>query len=308
MYDIYTKITNSYEDNKYFLTLSRCSTLFLPFPLMKTKSLIFTALAIAAAIAAVSCECSSKKTQGPTTEEIQTQKQALSDSVLARIDTLAEKYADERLNSFRIKSFELTEEEKMVKPDYLLAPSEAKDCITKLQKINALAIYSMEYSIRKLYDMPTDETSNAIAKLAAEINFPVDADYLCKELPISEKIKKIYASFKERGEIAYFWQYHNAILVETGYLVAQNPELFFCRITEEQWQSKNSSIRTLKKAVEELAPYDPEMAQLLEWRKRNSVYKPGEQTEAINSSLQSAKEFRIANKNRFLAKRNALLL
>jgi len=274
---------------------------------MKTKSFILIALAMVAAISVVSCKCCSKKSQEPTQEEIQLQKQALADSVLAEIDALVDQFAKESSNSYRIRTFELTEEEKMVKPDYLLDPSEAKNFVTKSQKMNALAIYGIECTVRRLYDMPCEEVLEVLAKLAAEVNFPVDMDFQRSDAPVSEKVKKCYEAFKERGEIADFWQYHNAILVEKGYLVAQNPDLFFSRITEEQWQSKSAARKTWLKAIEKLAPYDPEMAQLLEWRNKNRIYKSDEQRDMNNISLKSAKEFRIASKDKYIARRNALL-
>jgi len=271
------------------------------------KSYIFIALAMVAALSVVSCKCCSKKSQEPTQEEIQVQKQALADSVLAEIDALADQYAKERSNSFRIRTFELTEEEKMVKPDYLLDPSEARNFVTKSQKINALAIYAVEYGVRKIYDMPVDEVSEVMAKLATEVNFPIDVKHESSNAPISEKIIKLYEAYKERGESADFWQFQVAIVIENSYIIAQNPELFFSKITEEQWQSKIASGKTWFKAIEELAPYDPEMTQLLERRNKNRTYKSDEERDIHNSSLKSAKEFRIANKDKYIANRNALL-
>jgi len=60
---------------------------------------------------------------------------------------------------------------------------------------------------------------------------------LILKMPLSEKIKKEYEACRERGDLAYFWQFQYAIMIETGYIIAHNPELFFSKITEEQWQA-----------------------------------------------------------------------
>jgi len=273
------------------------------------KSNIIIALAMVAALTMVSCKNNKKSAQSqePTQEEVQEMKQELADSVLAEIDALIDQFANERSNSYRIRAFELTDKEKTVKPDYLLDPSEVNNMVTKTQKINALAIYTIEYGVRKIYDMPLDEISESIARLVTDLNFPVDIEHVRSDASVSEKVKKVYSAFKERCEIADFWQYQSALMAENGYIVAQNPDIFFSRITEEQWQSKTAAHKILVKAVDELAPYDEEMSLLIEWRDKYRVYKSDEQSDTVNSSLQSSKEFRIANKDKYIARRNALL-
>jgi len=256
---------------------------------------------------AMMVSCKNTRTADPTPEEIKQQKQALADSVLADIDALAEQFYNTQSKSFKLKSMELTEEEKMVKPDYLLDPSVASNFVTKSQKVNALAIYAVERIVRTLYDMPCDEVTEVVAKLAAEINHPIDADYMTSEAPESEKMKRDYEICKERGDLAYFWQFQYAVMSELSYIVASNPELFYSKITEEQWQIFCSRFMTIEESVEKLAEYDEEMSQLLEYKNKYEPYPSEAQIDIVNQTIETAIQFHIANKNKYVARRNALL-
>jgi len=272
------------------------------------KSYIFIALAMVAGLTTVSCKCSSNKTesQGPTHEEVQEMKQALADTVLAEIDRLAEQYFDASTKTFILKELELTDAEKLVKPGYLLDPSAASNFVTKSQKVNALAIYFVELGIRKIYDMPQEETKEAIAKLAVEVNHPIDADFLLGA-PTSEKIKKDYEICKERGDLSYFWQFAYAIIVETSYLLVQDPDLFFSKITEEQWQNYRNKYTPVYRAIEELSKYDEEMSALMSIIIKYKAASTKDEARTVETTMESAKQFRIANRDKYIARRNALL-
>jgi len=267
-----------------------------------------TLIACVAVCCAMMASCKSAKTAEPTSEEIQAQKVALADSVLAEIDALAEQFYDTQSKSFSIKSMKLTDAEKMIKPDYLLNPSVASTLVTKSQKINALAIYFVELSVRMLYEMPCDEVKEVIARLAAEVNHPIEGESLMSNAPASDKIKREYEICKERGELAYFWQFKDALIVEIDYIMSQNPELFFNNITEEQWQAFHSGRLIRRKAIVELAKYDEEMAIVLNQSDKNKItVSSDEELKRILQSKDSVKQFRIATKDKYTARRNALL-
>jgi len=274
---------------------------------MKTKSFIIVALAMVAALSMVSCQCNSKKTQKPTQEEVQQQKQALADSVLAEIDAIAEKLYDASSKSFRLQFLTLTDKEKLVKPDYLLDPSIAYTLVNKTQKINALAIYCLEKGVRKIYDMPCEEVNEAIAKLAIDLNFPMDMEYVAGEAPLSEKMRKTYETCKERGEQNLFWQFEYATFLEINYVIANDPELFFNKITEEQWVAYYERKTEALNAIKELAKYDEEMALLWDFRNKNMVTSSEEEREKMFSSFESSRQLYKENKDRFSEIRNALL-
>jgi len=117
----------------------------------------------------VSCKNNKKsQNQEPTPEEIQAQKVALADSVLVQIDAIYENFQKASEESFKIGELILTEEESMIKPDYLLEPSFANTLVTKSQKVNALGIYLMDLAARIIYDMPLDETKEVITSICPE--------------------------------------------------------------------------------------------------------------------------------------------
>jgi len=251
--------------------------------------------------------CKNAKTAEPTPEEIQAQKQALADSVLAEIDAFAERYFDASSHCFKVGGLELSEKEKNVKPDYLLDPSIVNTFITRSQKINALAIYYVERALRKAYDMPQEEVKDAIAKLALELNYPIDVDFWMSDAPTSEKVKREYNAFKERNELSFFWQFQNAIIRECDYIIAQNPELFFSKITEDQWLAFNTNRNTEVNAIDELAKYDEEMALFCEFRNKSRITVPKEEIHQKNASLESARQYYVTYKDVYIAGRNALL-
>jgi len=273
----------------------------------KTLSLI--ALAALCCTLMAACQNNNKKTQNqePSQEEIQVQKQALADTVLSQIDAIAEQMFDASKKGFKIKEMELTPEEKAIKPDYLLDLSAANSMVTKSQKVNALAIYVIDYSVRRIYDMPLEEAKQTIIKLAAEVSNSFDADKYLNETTLSEKLRVVYENCKKNGELVFFWQYCYATSMETGYVIANNPELFFSKITDEQWHNFEAVYLSLKKAAMELAKYDDEMAQVVDFILKNRIIVTDDKRVQVNNSVESAKQFRIANKDKYIARRNALL-
>jgi len=280
-------------------------------PLKKTNNNIMkrtlNLIALVAICSAMMVSCKNAKNVDPTQEEIQEQRVALADSVLAEIDSLTAQLLDVWEKSFDLGCFVLTPAEKAVKPDYLLDPAAADTLVRKSQKINAMAYYIVDNVIRKLYDMPIEETKAAIAKLAADLNHPIDADFMTSDAPRAEKIKKEYEVCKERGDVAYFWQFQNAIITETCYVTSQNPELFFSKMTEDQWQNFRKRIETIEESLLRLAQYDEEMAQLYDIVVNYKSFSSIEARNDIDKSVETAKNYRIANKNKFSVRRNFLL-
>jgi len=271
------------------------------------KSYILLALAMVAALSMVSCK-NNKKAQEPTQEEVEQMKQALTDTVLAWIDKFADVYCCAYENGVMLRGFELTEQEKLIKPDYLLDPAQVNNLVTRNQKICALAIYLVENDVRKIYDMPLDETNEAIAKLVADLNYPIEYDgNEIKDRSLSDRIKAEYNSCKENGTVSDFWVFQEAFGTELNYLIAQNPDLIFNRITDEQWQANVSRIRSCGEVITYIADYDEELAAFRTYMNKYRVSSSNEEWEKINATKESAKQFRIANKDNYSARRKALL-
>jgi len=267
------------------------------------KSYFIIALATFAALSVSSCKNNNKKTTVAAPEQVQQQKAALADSVLAQIDLIAEEYFDATSKCFRLRNIELTEKEKMVKPDYLLDLSAANTLVTKTQKVNALAYYIIEYGLRKAYDMPLEEAKATILKLASDINHPIDFDLANYET----QIRQVYRDCKEKEELTYFWQFQHAIIAEFTYITSRNPELFFSKISQQQRQSFADRVDSYIKAMKKIAQYDDEMAYAYFLFKKYRIFPTDDQMIQAYNSPESIIEFQIENKDKYAARRNALI-
>jgi len=229
-----------------------------------TKKLLFPALAIVAVLSMVSCRNRVKHPAliEPSPEEIEAEKSALADSVLAKIDACFEVFKNESDKGIRFNALDLSEQEKLVKPDYLLEPSFANTLVTRKQKVAAFAIYIVELGVRSAYGMPVKDVKDVIAKLALDVDHPIDFDLLNSDTPPSESLKETYEICKERGDVAYFWLFHNALILEINYLLSCNPELFFSKFTDAEIASTQESIKSVINAFQALSSCDGEMSRI----------------------------------------------
>ena len=271
------------------------------------KYYLFIALAMVAAMS-VSCKNNNKKLQKANAEVVEAAKTVLADDVLATIDEYGQIYLDECSN-YDIQEFiaaHLTDEEKLVKPDYLLDPAQTSGLVTKSQKFAALAILSSERTIREAYGMPVEKSVEAQARLALDINYPFHNNEL-KDLKTSDKIRRFYEVCKERGELAYFWKLNSAFMTEFLYLMVYNPDLFLNNITDEQWSSFRKRYDSFLSTVRILAKYDEEIASIVNIiNETNSVSNDEETSEAFATKESGINKI-IENKDKYIARRNALL-
>jgi hypothetical protein len=158
-----------------------------------------------------------------------------------------------------------------------------------------LSALSVDRKIAELYDMPTDDYSKAITKLAADINDPS-----FKEVEdtgsIFETTEALYKAMNENGRINYFWQLVATSLVEELFVTTQNTEKFISVFDDESASNVTFRIVLLTDAVDRLAKYDPEFEPVAE------AVKPLQVLNAINvdqlkQQLAEAKEQIVAARN-----------
>ena len=263
-------------------------------------------------VAAMSVSCkNNKKTENneATEEVVEAAKTILADDVLAKIDEIGKTFFDEiGKNSFTsIISSHLTEEEKLVKPDYLLNPAVANNLVTKTQKVNALAILVADKIVLKVYEMPVEETDEAIARLMAEVGAPIAIDNP-ENKTASEKVSEGYKKCKESGDLALFWQFIFGIQCEFCHIISQNPDLYFRNISDEQFHSFNDRFLACKDVVKTLAEYDPEIK--LAWdaySKFRTNYPDDNAMEEAYGSIEAAKATFISRKDLTAARRTEML-
>ena len=152
---------------------------------------------------------------------------------------------------------QLSEQEKQVKPDYLLNPSVAENAITLAQKYRVLSALSVDRAIAAMYDMPVDEYDKAISKLAADVDDPSFKD-IEDMSTIYETGEKLYNDMNANGRINQFWQMVGGALVEQFYAMSQNTDKFLTAFDDESASNITYRIVLLSDAVKRLAGYDSE--------------------------------------------------
>lgn len=270
------------------------------------KYYVFIALALVAGMT-VSCKNNAKKAAEATEEVADVVEIALSDEVMASIDGLAQKVTDENgiINVASIISENLTEEEKLVKPDYLLEAEDVQNLVNRSQRIGALAILVIERPIRQAYEMPIEATDEAIVSLIVGLNHPISFED--RDLTPAEKVKKTYEACKERGDVQYFWEFTMAVENELVYLIANNADKVYGAISEEQRSAAHSRYMAVVEAIKELAEYDEGIAAALQnWEASIPVEKE-EDLDAAFSSVESAKQTIVNGKDNLIARRNNML-
>ena len=152
---------------------------------------------------------------------------------------------------------QLTDQEKQVKPDYLLAASVAENATTLAEKYRMLSALGVDKRIAAMYGMPTDEYQAAITKLLADINDPSFKE-IKDGSTIFETTQALYDAMNQNGRINYFWQLVSASLVEEIYVITQNTEKFITVFDDEAVSNVTFRIVLLTDAVSRLAEYDAE--------------------------------------------------
>lgn len=214
------------------------------------------ALALFASLTLASC-----KQKNQTQNVVQPEVIALSDSLANRldqiVDSLVQYYSNLDFCPNVIQATVLTESEKAAKPDYLLDPASVRKLVTMDQKLTALSYLWIDRLVLKLYDMPVSETETAIEKLMSDVNYSLSFKDV-NDMPIAQILRSEYDSRKASGDIFSFWILLDAILTETDYVIACNPDLYSSRMTPEMWG--DLSYVSLYNATAILAPHNERLA------------------------------------------------
>jgi len=268
---------------------------------------VILSIASIMACAAIACNNQSKKaSQGNTKELVEFEKVSLSEEALMTIDKIGQAYLDSASSEFPL-IITLTDEEKALKPDYLMDPSSIDTLITKSQKVNALAYLCVERIVREIYDMPLDEANAAIAKLLMDLGYSVDKEDIKTNPLLSEEVRKQYDIAKKKNELSYFWQFQCAVTFHTDYIIACNPRLYIPKYTENVLMVFNNKIQYVKKATGALAPYDKEMAMLSETIAKWDLLEEKSYWDTAFENESATIQFYLAYKNAIFERRNAML-
>lgn len=183
------------------------------------------------------------------------------DSLANDIDTKEFAALNEAIKNGKIT---LSEEQKMVKPEYLIPASTGNELTTAAQKYAAIAIFDMDKAVAGLYDMDTEAYDAMIAQLTADINDPAIKKADETEGTIAEKHKVLYEEMDKEGRINFYWVATGAATVENLFIMSQNVDKFLNDYTDEQVSNITFRLICILDALDRLSVYDPQLPGLCE--------------------------------------------
>ena len=157
----------------------------------------------------------------------------------------------------------LTDEEKQVKPDYLLDPAVADEALTLSEKYRTLVALSIDQAVAELYDMDVTGYNESTAKLIADINDPAFRIFSEKGEDVLES-QEIYDAEAAAGRLNLFWQAVATSLVEQMYILTQNTDKFLPCFDDEAVANLTYRIALLQGAIDRLVAYDPDLVEVSE--------------------------------------------
>lgn len=176
--------------------------------------------------------------------------------------------------SLEQKSVTLSDDQKKVKPDYLLNPAEIMDKLESLSlKYRALTVLGIDKGVADIYEMP-DVYSEAVSKLAAEVNDPA-MTYIMETGMENSDMSKVYEIEEQNGRANYFWEAAATGIIEQLYVLTKNQDMFLANFTDKDAEDITYRIVLLLDAYEDLGEYN------LELRKLYNVLLPLEVLDAI---------------------------
>ncbi len=229
------------------------------------KKLSFLAVTFAAVLFAA---CGGNKT-AQTTEETDSLKSFEQEQIEAAIKMNFDSLASEvsKLKQLPIVkkdgSIVLTDEEKLVKPDYLLDLSLAENAVTLAEKYRLLSAIEVDKEIANLYEMPLEEYDKVIGKLVADINDPSFAA-VEENADLYQASQELYNAMDENGRINFYWQIVATSLVEQLYIISCNSEKFLASFDDEAAANISLRIVLIQDAINRLTTYDPDLLPVAE--------------------------------------------
>ena len=237
---------------------------------MKKLAVIILACAI---IAVPSCKNQGKKkaakAEEAATEQVSQAEQYVTEELKINFETLLESVKKMKKAPF-LKSgntIELTDKEKMVKPDFLIDPEKANGLVTLTQKYRVAAMLSADKIIAKLYDMPQDAYNAAIKKLIVDINDPAVKSYAESYETAEDEtalLSQLMNDEYDAGRANYFWELSSAYLVEELYICTQNLDKFMPMFDDESASEVTYNFVCVHEGIKQLTEFYPEMNSLNE--------------------------------------------
>lgn len=236
----------------------------------------FSILVAIAAVAVCMVSCGNRKAQKQVATEteksmVEQQQEAY---IKMQLDSLAQQIVRLKpldfVSSTSDGTIVLSEQEKQVKPDYLINPSAINDLQTLSQKYRAAALMYIDKAVANLYGMPVADYEAALTKLYIDINDPKLKDIFTYD-NTADALKAFYESCKENGRLHFFWDVCAAAIVEHTFIASQNSEKFLASFNDDSASDFTLQIALLTIAMDDLAEINPEYKEINEALKPISV-------------------------------------
>ncbi|MBR1682870.1 MAG: hypothetical protein IJ767_00260 [Bacteroidaceae bacterium] len=229
------------------------------------KKISFFAVTFAALLFAA---CGGNKSAQPTDEpesDKTFEQEQIEASIKMNVDSLASVIAQLKQLPIAQKNgmIVLTEEERQVKPDYLMEAAVAENTTILSEKYRVLSAMQVDREVADLYGMSTKEYDNEIAKLIADINDP-SFKVLKESDGIYEASQDLYNAMEQNGRINFYWQIVTTALVEQMYVISHNTDKFLAAFDDDAASNLSLRIILIQDALNRLTNYDPELITLAE--------------------------------------------
>lgn len=211
------------------------------------------------------CACTGNKTNNnaPLTVAETTE---LQQTVVNHLDSLANILCDSTqlatiYSLLEPTSFALTDEQKLIKPDYLLENKDIESLVTLSEKYRAHAMAMIDSRVTKLYGM--DNTSDYVAlieNMQAEIADNAINDMAAKghqDVFTPETYVKLYEDMKAANRLQYFYESTAAMIVETMYVLTKNEDVMIPQLTDGQSQALVRHLSVVTEATDLLSQSNP---------------------------------------------------
>lgn len=224
------------------------------------KNVIFAMVAVALVMGA----CNSKKPAQVVEEEAQEvsfEQSQIQQKIKVELDSIANLYAQLKPvdGIFSDGKIVLSDEEKLVAPDYLMNTDSVFSLTLLSQKYRALGIFATDMEIAKLYGMDTSNYETTITKLATDINDPSITCFAGKN---AETLSNWYNAEDKNGRINYFWETSTAALLENLYVISQNSEKFLPAFDDETASNMTYHLSLVMYSLGQLSEYDENIKSL----------------------------------------------
>ena len=211
------------------------------------------------------CACTGNKTNNnaPLTDAETIE---LQETVVSHLDSLANILCDStQLASFysilEPSSFVLTDDQKLVKPDYLLDNKDFENLVTLSEKYRAHAMAMVDSRVTKLYGL--DNSSDFVAlveHLQAEIADNAYNDMAAKghqDFFNPQVYVQLYEEMKAAERLPYFYESTAAMVVETLYVLSKNEDVLVSQLTDAQTQALVRHLNVVAEATDLLSQSNP---------------------------------------------------